>query len=191
MVLLTSTQNKLDMEIPDFQLLDTQDKNWSPKQAMGKNGLLIMFICNHCPYVKSILPDLIKTCSVLKEKNDFNTLAIMSNDWTEYVEDSPKEMHKLAIEKNFSFPYLIDNQQEVARLYNVVCTPEFFAFNSDGKLQYNGRFDARGKDNTIKKNNPLDNELYTAILEIIETNKGPQNQLNSIGCSIKWRAENN
>ena len=150
---------------------------------MGKNGLLIMFICNHCPYVKAIQNRIVRDTDELK-KLGMGSVAIMSNDPLDYPEDSFENMQKLAKQLNFSFPYLFDETQEVAKQYNAICTPDFFGYNSQYELQYRGRLDSSGKEmastNTTR-------ELFEAMKLIAETGHGPAHQVPSMGCSIKWK----
>jgi peroxiredoxin len=167
----------------DFRLPDTAGKFWTLEECRGKNGLLVMFICNHCPFVKSILSDLATDTEKLK-KVGINTVAIMSNDIEDYTEDSPEHMAQIAQQYHFSFPYLYDESQKVAQAYGAVCTPDFFGYNKDLKLQYRGRFDAR------QMNKPAPDsmhELLQAMQQVAETGKGPVEQTPSIGCSIKWK----
>ena len=142
-----------------------------------------MFICNHCPYVKAILPKIARDTAELKLLG-INAVAIMSNDITDYPEDSPEHMQRLAREYDFSFPYLHDETQEVAKAYGAVCTPDFFGYNADLKLQFRGRLDASGRQN--QPDTPR--ELFHAMQLIAETGTGPSEQTPSIGCSIKWRS---
>ena len=142
-----------------------------------------MFICNHCPYVKAILPKIARDTAELKLLG-INSVAIMSNDIADYPEDSPEHMQRLAREYDFSFPYLHDETQEVAKAYGAVCTPDFFGYNADLKLQFRGRLDASGRQN--QPDTPR--ELFHAMQLIAETGTGPSEQTPSIGCSIKWRS---
>lgn len=167
----------------NFQLLDCDGKAWTLDDCKGENGLLVMFICNHCPYVKAIIEELVQTTRNLKEQG-INTVAIMSNDWHDYPEDAPQKMQEFKDKFNFEFPYLIDETQEVAKKYGAVCTPDFFGYNKDLKLQYRGRFDARGRATDVLRG---DNDLEQAMLHIAATGLGPTYQHASIGCSIKWR----
>ncbi|MBT4653786.1 MAG: thioredoxin family protein, partial [Thiotrichales bacterium] len=147
----------------------------------GPNGLLIMFICNHCPYVKSIINRIIRDASELY-KLGINSVGIMSNDPNEYEEDSFENMKKIASDLNFPFPYLIDETQEVAKSYGAVCTPDFFGYNKNLGLQYRGRLDESRKESVTDAKR----ELFEAMRAIAETGKGPVNQIPSMGCSIKW-----
>lgn len=167
----------------DFKLSDCEGKVWSLHECKGEKGLLVMFICNHCPYVKSILPELVTTCQNLKLQG-VNTVAIMPNNWEDYPDDSPSKMQELKSQFDFCFPYLIDETQDVAKAYGAVCTPDFFGYNKNLKLQYRGRFDSRGMNTDVVHS---DNELEQAMLMVAATEHGPHEQAPSIGCSIKWR----
>ncbi|WP_092401920.1 MULTISPECIES: thioredoxin family protein [Candidatus Ichthyocystis] len=167
---------------PDFSLLGTDGKVWSRSDTMGPSGHLIIFMCNHCPYVQSILDELLEDISYL-ETQGIKSVAISANDAIEYPEDSLENMKLLAKRKKFSFPYLYDESQDVARAYGAVCTPDFFGFNSKNKLQYRGRHSSSGKEIVpgAKK------ELREAMILVSKTGKGPEEQHPSIGCSIKWK----
>ncbi len=167
---------------PDFTLPNVDGRMVSLKDSMGANGLLVMFICNHCPYVKAILPRLIADVRELQTLS-VNTVAIMSNDPAEYPEDSPENMKKIAQEMAFPFPYLLDATQEIAKKYNAVCTPDFFGFNKNFDLQYRGRFDESRKETAPNSTR----DLFKAMKLIAETGQGPKEQIASIGCSMKWR----
>lgn len=167
---LTTPVCDYDKNLPKFALAATDNQQYSSSDLITKNGLLVMFICNHCPFVRSILADLVTACKELKDSG-VGVVAISSNDWHQYPDDSPANMAKLSSENNFSFPYLIDESQQVAKAFGAVCTPDFFGFNAQGKLQYRGNF----------KN------LLEAMLLISKTGKGPTEQTASIGCSIKWK----
>jgi peroxiredoxin len=169
---------------PLFNLLSTDIKAVSISQSMGENGLLVMFICNHCPYVKAILPRLIKDCRELQTLG-INTVAIMSNDADEYPEDSFENMKKIAQEMQFPFPYLWDERQTVAKAYGAVCTPDFFGFNKNYELQYRGRFDESRKETAPNSTR----DLFNAMKLVAETGQGPKEQMPSIGCSMKWKAD--
>ncbi len=168
----------------DFNLLGVDGKRHTLSNCKGKNGLLVMFICNHCPFVKAIKTRLVADCFELK-KYGINTVAIQSNDTENYPDDSYERMIEESKLYNFSFPYLLDDTQEVAKAYGAVCTPDFFGFNADLKLQYRGRFDAAGRGEP-PVGNPRD--LFNAMNLISETGQGPREQIASIGCSIKWFA---
>jgi peroxiredoxin len=168
-------------QAPDFKLPNIDGKLISRDDRMGENGLLVMFICNHCPYVKSILPRLLADVTELKTLG-INTVAIMSNDPTDYPEDSPENMRIIAETMQYPFPYLLDATQMVAKAYGAVCTPDFFGFNHQFELQYRGRFDESRKETAPNSTR----DLFFGMKQIAETGKGPTVQLSSIGCSIKW-----
>jgi len=172
-----------DFDLPavDFKLTGVDGKQYDLNSLQGPNGLLIMFICNHCPYVKSIINRIIRDASELY-KLGINSVGIMSNDPNEYEEDSFENMKKIASDLNFPFPYLIDETQEVARSYGAVCTPDFFGYNKNLGLQYRGRLDESRKESVTDAKR----ELFEAMRAIAETGKGPVNQIPSMGCSIKW-----
>ena len=172
-----------DFNLSDFNPIFGDGRYVSRDIAMGKNGLLVMFICNHCTYVKAILPRLIHDVSELKMLS-VNTVAIMSNDPTEYPEDSLENMQKIAREMDFPFPYLLDASQQTAKNYGAVCTPDFFGFNNQFQLQYRGRFDESRKETATNSTR----DLFYAMKLIAETGAGPGEQVASIGCSIKWKA---
>jgi peroxiredoxin len=167
----------------DFKLKSTENKLISLNNIKGSKGTLVMFICNHCPYVKAIIKDLVDDCNELK-KIGINAVAISANDPTNYPEDSFENMINFANENNFGFPYLYDETQEIAKIYGAVCTPDFFGYNQDLKLQYRGRI------MELKNLVPVrdkDSELKLAMQAIAETGQGPRKQIPSIGCSIKWK----
>lgn len=166
---------------PDFNLLNVDGRSLSRDQLMGEKGLLVMFICNHCPYVKAILPRLLSDCRELNSLG-IHSVAIMSNDPMVYPEDGFEHMQKMATDMQFPFPYLIDPTQHVAKSYGAVCTPDFFGFNSQGQLQYRGRFDESRKETASHSSR----DLFHAMRRIAETGVGPAEQIASIGCSIKW-----
>jgi peroxiredoxin len=166
---------------PDFELLGVDNKMHNLQDLMGENGLLVMFICNHCPYVKSIIDRIIRDTTELKTLG-VNAVAIMSNDENEYEEDKFENMQKIATEMNFPFPYLIDRTQEIAKKYGAVCTPDFFGYNNKFELQYRGRLDESRKEQ-IKD---AKRDLFLAMSEVATTGKGPREQIPSMGCSIKW-----
>lgn len=170
-------------QAPDFLLPNVDGRLISRDEMMGKNGLLVMFICNHCPYVKAILPRLIADLKELQTLG-VNAVAIMSNDPTDYPEDSPENMRKIAQEMAFPFPYLLDASQQIAKNYGAVCTPDFFGFNNQFELQYRGRFDESRKETAPDSTR----DLFKAMKLIAETGAGPKAQIASIGCSIKWTA---
>ena len=167
---------------PAFDLLGIDEKRWQLADIRGEKGTLVMFICNHCPYVKAILPRLVAELKVLKSLG-VNAIGIMSNDPTDYPEDDFSNMQVISAQYDFSFPYVLDADQEVAKAYGAVCTPDFFGFNSDLKLQYRGRFDASRKETAP---NEVRRDLFEAMKQVAETGQGPKEQIPSIGCSIKW-----
>jgi peroxiredoxin len=168
----------------DFSLPGTDGKIWTLDDCRGENGLLIMFICNHCPYVKAILDRLVRDTDELKQLG-INSVAISANDVADYPEDSFDNMKTVAEQNEFSFPYLYDETQEVAQAYGAVCTPDFFGYNKDLTLQYRGRLDASRKEAA-----PADvrRDLFEAMQQVAQTGHGPEQQIPSMGCSIKWRA---
>jgi peroxiredoxin len=169
---------------PYFNLPGVDDRNWSLTDLVGENGLLVMFICNHCPYVQAIRERLVADMATLKMLG-INAVAISSNDVVSYPEDSLEKMKEVANEFNFGFPYLLDELQAIARAYDAVCTPDFFGFNASLELQYRGRFDDQGRDMTPKANATKD--LMEAMKLVAATGAGPKVQIASIGCSIKWK----
>jgi len=170
-------------EAIDFKLRGIDEKQWSLADCMGEKGLLIMFICNHCPYVKSIQRKLVEDTLKLKDIG-INSVAIMSNDPKDYPEDSFENMQKIAHEFSYPFPYLIDITQEIAKSYGAICTPDFFGYNTGFELQYRGRLDASGMKTTHKG---LKRDLLEAMTEVANTGRGPKVQIPSMGCSIKWK----
>tara|TARA_B110001452_G_scaffold193630_1_gene163644 strand:- start:737 stop:1294 length:558 start_codon:yes stop_codon:yes gene_type:complete len=166
----------------NFRLKSTNNKTVSLENIKGKNGTLIMFICNHCPYVKAVIKDIVEDCKKL-EDHGVKSVAISSNDPINYPEDSFENMLKFSRENNFSFPYLFDETQETAKLFQAVCTPDFFGYNKDLELEYRGRI-RELKD--LKPIDSGDSDLYKAMKDIATTGKGPKEQVPSMGCSIKW-----
>ena len=168
-----------DWPAPDFTLPAPDKKTYSLSDIKGENGTLVMFICNHCPYVKSILDRIIRDAADL-QKLGIGVVAINSNDAAAYPEDSFENMADLGL----PFPYLHDETQSVARAYDAVCTPDFFGFNKDMGLQYRGRLDASGNTAGAKD---LKRDLYDAMKQVAQTGHGPTEQIPSMGCSIKWK----
>ncbi len=166
----------------DFSLLGIDGKNWILDDCRGEKGLLVMFICNHCPYVKAVIDRIVLDTNQLTEFG-IGSVAIMSNDSVEYPDDSVENMRLFADQHQISFPYLIDESQEIAKAYGAVCTPDFFGYNKNLELQYRGRLDESRKQ-------PVEGakrELFDAMKQIARTGHGPKQQTPGIGCSIKWR----
>jgi peroxiredoxin len=166
----------------DFELPGVDGRRHTLATARSSNGLIVMFICNHCPYVKAIRARIGRDCRELSA-HGIGAIAIMSNDPAEYPEDSFENMKRVAVESGFGFPYVLDASQAVARAYNAVCTPEFFGFNAALELQYHGRLDA-------SRTSPVDGarrELFEAMAQIARSGQGPAEQTAAIGCSIKWK----
>lgn len=172
-------------EMPSFVLPDSSGvTTYRSEDLRGRNGTLVMFICNHCPYVQSVIDRIVRDTSELQEQYDIGVVAISANDIREYPQDAPEYMTKTAKTHGFSFPYLYDESQIVAKTFGAECTPDFFGYNSDGQLQYRGRLDASGRNP-----GPVDaqRELFNAMVQIAKTGKGPADQTPSMGCSIKWK----
>jgi peroxiredoxin len=166
-----------------FSLPATDGKTYTLADVKGPKGLLVMFICNHCPYVKAVLDRIIRDARDLKE-HGIGVVAINANDPVNYPDDSFDNMKRIAEAKQLPFPYLFDQSQQVARAYDAVCTPDFFGYNADLELQYRGRLDA-------SKTTPVPGairELYEAMVQVAETGRGPETQIPSMGCSIKWKS---
>ncbi|HRC59376.1 MAG TPA: thioredoxin family protein [Candidatus Propionivibrio aalborgensis] len=171
-------------EAPEFELPDTSGKHWTLDTLRGPNGLLLMFICNHCPYVKAIIDRICRDALQVQEMG-IGVAAIMSNDTDAYPEDSLANMETMARNLDFSFPYLYDETQDVARNYDAVCTPDFFGFNKELQLQYRGRLDSSGRTSAGPD---VRRELVEAMRQVAATGRGPAEQRASMGCSIKWRS---
>ncbi len=184
MVSLTTPVCDFNQPAPDFNLPGIDGQNWTLTKAKGQNGLLVMFICNHCPYVKSIQQRLVKDTQILQDNFGINSIAIMSNDPNEYAEDSFENMKKVAEQFGYPFPYAIDETQAVAKAYGAVCTPDFFGYNADLKLQYRGQLDASRKETAAEH---VRRDLLEAMKQIAQTGQGPIEQIPSMGCSIKWK----
>lgn len=172
------------LSAPDFTLRGIDGKQWSLADCRGERGTLVMFICNHCPYVRAIADRLARDTRGLLEYG-VESVAIMPNDTDKYPEDSFENMQTFARAHAFPFPYLIDETQEIARAYGAVCTPDFFGYNANLELQYRGRLDASKMEPA-----PADSrrELFEAMKLVAETGHGPKEQIPSMGCSIKWRS---
>ena len=185
MVALETPICNFGWKAPDFNLKGIDEKNYNFSDVKGKNGTLVMFICNHCPYVKSVIGRIVEDCQILQE-NGIGIIAIMSNDVNDPKyghEDSFENMIKFSKNNQFSFPYVYDESQETGREYDAVCTPDFFGFNSNNELQYRGRLESSQQElvPNAKK------ELLEAMLQVAKNGQGPKEQIPSIGCSIKWK----
>jgi peroxiredoxin len=166
----------------DFKLKGVDDKSYMLADVRGPKGMLVVFICNHCPYVKASIDRIVAEAEAMREIG-IGTIAIMPNDTSIYREDSFDNMKAFALKQGFSFPYVIDETQEVARAYDAQCTPDFFGFNAQDELQYRGRLDAA-------RMTPVANarrDLFEAMKQVAETGHGPEEQMPSMGCSIKWK----
>ena len=170
-------------KIREFKLISTEDKLISHKDIKGQNGTLVMFICNHCPYVKAIINELVDVTNKLSNFG-INSVAIMSNDTNNYPEDSFENMKKFAKINRFKFPYLYDETQEVAKKFGAVCTPDFFGYNKNNELQYRGRI---REIKNLKATLDGKNDLLNAMELIAKTLNGPKEQYPSMGCNIKWK----
>lgn len=169
---------------PDFNLPDTVGRMWSRASCLGPRGLLVMFICNHCPYVQAINRKLVRDTRALM-KLGIGCVAIMPNDIKAYPEDDLQHMHVMAEKQGYPFPYLLDETQQVAKAFGAVCTPDFFGYNAKLELCYRGRLDAAGANKNMDDAKP---ELFLAMQSVAETGQCPEQQVPSIGCSIKWRS---
>jgi peroxiredoxin len=183
MVLMETPVCNFGEKAHNFKLLGIDEQEWTLADCLGEKGLLVMFICNHCPYVKSIQTKLVEDTLKLMDAG-INTVAIMSNDPSDYQEDSFENMQKISAKFNYPFPYLFDKKQEIAKAYGAICTPDFFGYNSNLELQYRGRLDASGMKLSEKK---LKRDLLDAMTNVANTGLGPKQQIPSIGCSIKWK----
>jgi peroxiredoxin len=169
---------------PAFTLPGVDGRTYTLADVRGENGLLVMFICNHCPYVKAVLDRIVRDARELRSYG-INTVAIMSNDPTDYPEDSFDNMKQIATERAFTFPYLLDETQAVAKAFGAVCTPDFFGYNKDLELQYRGRLDESRKEAVPNARR----DLFEAMKQVAQTGHGPRDQIPSMGCSIKWKGE--
>jgi peroxiredoxin len=179
-----SPTGQLGFRAPPFDLPGVDGRNHTLESVRGTNGVLVMFICNHCPYVKAVMDKIVRDARDLAA-HDIGSIAIMTNDPAEYPEDSFDNMKTVAARHGFTFPYVVDEMQDIGRAYGAVCTPDFFGFDSRLELAYRGRLDASGRSpdpNAAR-------ELYDAMLQVARTGKGPAKQTPSVGCSIKWRRE--
>lgn len=182
MVSLETPVCDFGLAAPDFALPGVDGKVWTRDDCKGERGLLVMFICNHCPYVQAVRDRIARDARELADLG-VKCVAIMSNDPTDYPEDSFENMRRVAAEFDFPFPYLLDATQEVAKSFGAICTPDFFGYNADLGLQYRGRLDASRKEAAAPD---VRRDLFEAMKEVAATGQGPREQIPSIGCSIKW-----
>jgi peroxiredoxin len=179
-----AAETELGTYAPDFLLPGTCGQDWSRDAALGPNGLLVMFICNHCPYVQAVFDRIVRDAGELQALG-VGVVAISSNDAEAYPDDSFDAMKKLWQERQLPFPYLYDEDQSVARAYGAVCTPDFYGYDRELRLQYHGRLDASGRQPAAPG---ARRELFEAMKSVAKTGRGPAQQIPSIGCSIKWKA---
>ncbi|MGI8852608.1 MAG: thioredoxin family protein [Methyloceanibacter sp.] len=168
----------------DFTLPGVDGKTYRLADVRGEKGTLVMFICNHCPYVKAVIDRIVRDVKEL-EAHGTKAVAISANDAEHYPDDSFDNMKRFAAEHGLTFPYLYDESQEVARAYDATCTPDFFGFNADHELQYRGRLDESRKEAAAPH---VRRDLFEAMKQIAATGQGPHEQIPSIGCAIKWKA---
>jgi peroxiredoxin len=183
MALLHTPLKDSSFYAPSFKLKNIDGKTLSFDDVKGEKGTLVMFICNHCPYVKAVIERLVADCKEL-QKAGIGCVAIMPNDTENYPADSFENMKKFAAQHGFSFPYVIDETQETAKAYDAVCTPDLFGFNAEGRMEYRGRVDSAGPKEAGKD---TVRELRNAMLQVARTGSSPAAQTPSMGCSIKWR----
>ena len=183
MVSLVTPAGQLGTKPPPFELPGVDGRRHSLASARGANGVVVMFICNHCPYVKAVIDKIVRDANELAA-HGVGCIAISSNDPADYPEDSFDNMKAFAGQHAMSFPYVHDASQEVAKAYGAVCTPDFFGYNANLELAYRGRLDSSGR----APNPSAPRELFPAMVEIARTGKGPAQQVASIGCSIKWQS---
>ena len=183
MVSLTTPVCDFGWKAPDFDLPGVDGKRYRLTDVVGPNGLLLMFICNHCPYVKAVRQRIVRDAKELAQ-HGIHCVAISANDATHFPEDSFENMQRIAVEWDLPFPYLYDESQAVAKTYGAVCTPDFFGFNGQIELQYRGRLDESRKE-TAPDN--VRRDLFEAMRQVAQTGHGPADQIPSMGCSIKWK----
>ncbi len=184
MALMETPKVSSGWKAEDFKLTGTDGKDYSLEDVRGEKGLVVMFICNHCPYVKAIIDKIVRDAMDLQDIG-IGVVAICSNDAAQYPEDGIEPMRELARKKGFSFPYVVDDTQEVAKAYGAVCTPDFFGFDKNLELRYRGRLDSSGMSSDPKARR----ELFEAMQHIAEGGDAPARQAPSMGCSIKWKSE--
>lgn len=184
MALLRTPETDQGFHAAPFSLKGVDGKTYSFDDIRGEKGTMILFLCNHCPYVKAVIDRLVDDVQAL-QSSGIGAVAIMPNDTASYPADSFENMKVFAKEHGFTFPYLIDETQDVARAYGAVCTPDIFGFNADGALQYRGRVDSAGPNEAGPGTR---RELREAMQTVAETGRGPTEQRPSMGCSIKWRS---
>ncbi|MEM7589363.1 MAG: thioredoxin family protein [Myxococcota bacterium] len=184
MVLLTSLAPKLGTQMPPFTLPDVHGNMHKSQDFIQSQALLVVFMCNHCPYVRAIEDRLIALAHTY-EQSQLQVLGICSNDWTQYPQDTPQQLSARWHEKNYGFPYLLDETQQVAKDFHAVCTPEFFLYDQQRTLYYTGRFD----DNWQHASQVTQNELEQALQALLAGDSPPTIQHPSMGCSIKWRPQ--
>ena len=183
LMVLKYTPKSEPLVAPDFSLPGVDGRDWSLSGCMGEHGLVVMFICNHCPYVKAIM-DAIVSDALSLQTMGVNVVAIMSNDVAEYPEDSFANMQQVAAARGFGFPYLYDESQQVAKAFGAVCTPDIFGLDRNRVIRYRGRLDAAGINRSGKNHR---RDLVLAMQELVETGQISSEQLPSMGCSIKWK----
>lgn len=184
MSLTPSSMMPLDTKAPDFELINTIDQiRCSFRNLKGDKGTLVMFICNHCPYVIHVIEELVKIADEYDDKG-INSIAISSNDIEKYPEDSPAKMAEFAKNHGFNFPYLYDESQDVAKAYNAECTPDIYLFDAEGKCYYRGRLDEARPGNNIAVDGK---DLRNALEQLIAGKSSPEEQYPSAGCNIKWK----
>ena len=183
MVSLTTPVCDFGWKAPDFDLPGVDGKRYRLADVVGPNGLLVMFICNHCPYVKAVRQRIVRDAKELAQ-HGIHCVAISANDATHFPEDSFENMQRIAVEWDLPFPYLYDESQAVAKTYGAVCTPDFFGFNGQIELQYRGRLDESRKETAPDS---VRRDLFEAMRQVAQTGHGPADQIPSMGCSIKWK----
>jgi peroxiredoxin len=183
MVSLTTPICDFGWMAPDFDLPGTDSKRYTLANSKGRNGLLVMFICNHCPYVKAVRERIIRDAKELQAMG-VGVIAINANDATNYPDDSFDNMKRIAEQYQYPFPYVLDETQAVAKAYGAVCTPDFFGFNGKLELHYRGRLDESRKETAPEG---ARRDLFEAMKQVARTGQGPAEQIPSMGCSIKWK----